>query len=365
MRKIFYLIIAIALLASGNEAFAQMNRKSIKKNNRRIATFRGRKAWFSKEKRYNSIGVSISALNYFGDLSPKPGKLSTDISFTKPAIAFSFTHRFGPRYSLTGSLMYGALKGSDAGSANENDPNNGVYRHIRNLSFRNRIKELSLVATIDLFENQSTYISRVKWTPYLFAGVAVFYNNPQAQVPDYHVDGVTKFDNAGQWVDLQPLGTEGQYSKLQPDDANAGIKPYHKIQPAIPFGIGARFRLNEVFDVSAEIGFRYTFTDYLDDVSKNYVDLGVFGNNELAKAMSYRSGELPAFNPVTGNDPLMQSYVGRDGATYNVRNGFGSEYHEAGTNKRGSGTNNRDYYMVTTIRVTYILGKTFHRAKFR
>jgi len=364
MKKIFFLTIAIALFVSGNEALAQMNRKSIKKNNRRIASFRGRKAWFSKEKRYNAIGISVSALNYFGDLSPKPGKLSTDISFTRPAIAISFTHRFGPRYSLTGSFMYGALRGADAESANETDAN-AYYRHTRNLSFRNRIKELSVVATIDLFENQSTYISRVKWTPYAFAGFAVFYNNPQAQVPEYHVDGVTKFDNAGEWVDLQPLGTEGQYSKLNPDDANAGIKPYHKIQPAIPFGVGARFRLNEVFDVSAELGFRYTFTDYLDDVSRSYVDLGVFGNNELAKAMSYRTGELPEYNPVTSTDPLMQPYVGRDGAAYNVRAGFGSEFHEAGTNQRGAGTKNKDYYMVTTIRVTYILGKTFHRAKFR
>lgn len=364
MKKIFYLTIAVLLLVSGNDVLAQMNRRSIKKNNRRIASFRGRKAWFSKEKRYNAIGVSISALNYFGDLSPKPGKLSTDISFTRPAIAFSFSHRFGPRYTLTGSFLYGALRGSDAESANENNAN-AYYRHTRNLSFRNRIKELSVVATIDLFENQSTYISRVKWTPYVFLGIAVFYNNPQGQVPEYHVDGVTKFDNAGQWVDLQPLGTEGQYSTLQPGDANYGIKPYHKIQPAIPFGVGARFRLNEVFDVSAEIGFRYTFTDYLDDVSKNYVDLGVFGNNELAKAMSYRTGELPQYNPVTSTDPLMQPYVGRDGVTYNVRAGYGSEYHEAGTNQRGAGPKNRDYYMVTTIRLTYILGKTFHRAKFR
>ncbi len=46
-------------------------------------------------------------------------------------------------------------------------------------------------------------------------------------------------------------------------------------------------------DLWADIGFRYTFTDYLDDVSENYVDLGVFDNN-LARAMSYRSNELPS-----------------------------------------------------------------------
>ena len=73
---------------------------------------------------------------------------------------------------------------------------------------------------------------------------------------------------------------------------NHGIKSYKKFQVAIPFGIGARFRLNEMLDLSAELGFRYLFTDYIDDVSKNYVDLGVFGNDELAKAMSYRTNEV-------------------------------------------------------------------------
>ena len=70
-------------------------------------------------------------------------------------------------------------------------------------------------------------------------------------------------------------------------------------------GIGARFRINEVLDFSAEIGFRYLFTDYIDDVSGNYVDLGVF-NTELAKAMSYRSSEVAT--PTA-------TYVGRDGNT--------------------------------------------------
>ena len=60
--------------------------------------------------------------------------------------------------------------------------------------------------------------------------------------------------NAGEWVDLQPLGTEGQHSDQQEGDANYGTKPYKRLQIAIPGGIGARFRLNEVFDISAEIG---------------------------------------------------------------------------------------------------------------
>jgi hypothetical protein len=178
-------------------------------------------------------------------------------------------------------------------------------------------------------------------------------HNPQAQVPAEDLDG-NPLPNAGEWVDLQPLGTEGQKSALDPTDANSGIKPYKKLQVAIPMGIGARFRLNEVFDFSFEIGFRYLFTDYLDDVSRNYVDLGVFGSNEVAKALSYRTNEVEGVIPTF-------TYIGRDGKSYDVLPGYG---HEFPSNKRGNSSDN-DMFMVTTLKLTYIVGKSFHRAKFR
>ncbi len=336
------------------DSIGQFNRKSIKKNNKRIASYTGKKR-FGKDHVYSGVGFSLNALNYYLDLSPLPSKFSTDISFTKPGIGISFFHRFGPRYTLVGQFMYGTLKGSDGESAKKSSSDVLNFRKERNLSFRNHIKEISVTAYFDLFENEGTYISRVKWTPYAFVGVAVFLHNPQAQAPTTYLDG-TADPNAGQWVNLQPLGTEGQHSTLQPGDANYGIKPYSLLQVAIPFGFGARFRMTEVLDLWADIGFRYTFTDYLDDVSKNYVDLGVF-KDPLAQAMSYRSSELP----VDSNFGYSSYTSTRDGKTYTTVNGYGSEYP---TNNRGSKKYN-DIYMVTSVKVTYILGATFHRAKFR
>lgn len=351
MRKLLYVSLAFFLLSLAFDSEAQINRKSIKKNNKRISSYRGRKSWFGKEKVYSMLGFSVNALNYYGDLSPRPGRFSTDISFTRPAVGLVFSHRFGPRYAITGSFMYGTLKGGDAQSADQGDLDNGIYRYQRNLSFRNRIKELSVVASLDLFENSATYISRAKWTPYVFLGVSALLHNPQALAPAQDLNG-NPLPEAGQWVDLQPLGTEGQKAGLLNTDANHGINTYKKLQLAIPMGLGARFRLNEVLDFSFEIGFRYLFTDYIDDVSRNYVDLGVFQNNELAKALSYRSSEIAV---------PTQSYVGRDGQTYDVVAGYGSEHPD---NIRGS-KNDRDIFMVTTFKLTYILGKSFHKAKFR
>ncbi len=354
MRKIAYFLIAFVLLAAfEHEAYGQMNRRSIKRNNKRIGSFKGRKSHFDKNKVYNALGVSLNAFNYYGDLSPSPKRISTDISLTRPAIGVSFTHRFGPRYQLVGSFMYGGIRGSDNDSADPEDTKNGIFRYNRNLSFRNRIKELSIVAQVDLFENQSTYISRVKWTPYIYAGLAVFHHNPQAQAPEFDAAG-NPTGKKGEWVDLQPLGTEGQNSDLDPSDVNYGLKPYKRIQFAIPFGFGARFRINEVMDLSGEFGFRYTFTDYLDDVSGNYVDLDVFGNDDLARAMSYRTNEVKGTPPPIGSG-------GADSGGYTVWPGYG---HEDKYSLRGN-SDNKDIYMVTSVRLTYILGKTFHRAKFR
>src|SRR5687768_15372169 len=119
MRRFFYLILTVGLLFCSVEGYSQLNRKAIKKNNRRISAFRGKKFHFGKEKRYNAIGISLNALNYYGDLAPRPNRFSTDISFTRPAIGLSFTHRFGPRYQLTGSFTYGTLRGDDKESADK------------------------------------------------------------------------------------------------------------------------------------------------------------------------------------------------------------------------------------------------------
>jgi len=341
------------ILSGVNLAFSQMDHRTIRKNNKRLMTYRGKKSNFSKEKKYFSAGFTLSALNYYGDLAPNPGRFSTDLSFTRPAIGFSLSHRMGPRYSLTAGFMYGTLKGSDFSSADPEDAQNGKYRYYRNLSFRNRIKEFSVVAVYDLFENQTTYMSRPNWTPFVFAGLAVFHHNPQALAPATGLNG-EPLAEAGEWVNLRPLGTEGQYAKLESTDQNYGIKPYNLIQLSIPMGVGVRFKLHDVVDFSAELGFRYLFTDYIDDVSRNYVDLGIL-DSELARALSYRGNELTI--PDVPRTPV----TARNGETYLLINGYGYEYR---SNNRGR-SENKDIFMVTTFRISYIVGKTMHRAKFR
>ena len=102
MRKLLVGCLLAVFMFTGNEALAQLDRNSVRKNNKRLLTYRGKKSNFSKEKRYFSLGLSVNALNYYGDLAPNPGRLSTDISFTRPAFVRSYTYRLGPMYSITG-----------------------------------------------------------------------------------------------------------------------------------------------------------------------------------------------------------------------------------------------------------------------
>ncbi len=355
MRKIIVgvLILFITTIVVDG-AYAQLNRKTIRKNNKRMSSFHGKKNNFDKNKKYNYIGLTLNSFNYFGDLSPLPKRISTDIGLTRPAIGVTFGHRFGPRYTVRGEFRYGTLRGSDFKSADPNDAN-AKFRYVRNLQFRNRIKELTVTAMFDLFKNASSYINRVPLTPYLFAGITAFHHNPQAFV------GNDRPSDAGSWIDLQPLGTEGQNLDLPADHPNAGQKPYSKLQIAIPFGIGARYKLNEVMDLSFEMGVRYLFTDYIDDVSGSYVESSLFENGSLAQYLSDRSSET---NDAVSGDTREGTVVGEVGGSLTPFSGYGGVTNPGQYNLRGN-SNDNDLYFVTTLRVSYVLGGSFRKAKFR
>jgi len=327
-----------------------------------MSNYRGKKNHFSKSFQYNVIGANINSINYFGDLAPKPSIISTNLGLTRPAIGLSYGHRFGPFYSLNADFRYGTINGDDFKSADPLDPS-AKFRYVRNLQFRNRIKEFSVVGTFDLYKNEYSYVVRKLFTPYAYIGVAMFHHNPQAKV-----NANSTLPEAGQWVDLRPLGTEGQYSNLPDTAVNFGIKPYSKIQVSIPFGIGVRFKLTDVFDLSIESGFRYLFTDYIDDVSGNYVDL-VHLNSDLARELSDRSRE--ATSAITGearNQEVINATVSTPQGIllpapggYETYGGYGREYKQ---NYRGF-SNNKDMLIVTTIKLTFVLEGSFQKAKFR
>ncbi len=362
MKKCRLLFILLALfIFTELDLFAQRRRQPNRNNrskNRRISNYRGATYGKAGQISYTSVFAAINSMNYFGDLAPKTSITSTDISFTRPGISIGIERKMLPRFSVRGTLLYGRLKGADFISADPNDIN-ARYRYVRNLQFRNDILEISAVGVLDLFESFGSFVTRPTISPYVFAGLGFIYHNPKGLVPETNVNNGGTIAQGGQWIALEPLGTEGQYS------IGSGVSTYSKVQIAIPVGIGVRYRVNQAIDLGFEIGYRHLFFDHLDDVGGNFIDLDLL-NSELAQVMSDRSRELTFAE--TGADRDLTNPSVDEIWTLNRRdsNGLIPGYGSSGeTNIRGDAKDN-DIYIVTSIRFTYILGGSlFGGAKYR
>jgi len=203
-------------------------------------------------------GVFAGKSWYQGDLQPKfmdTRQLGTSFGiFTR--------YNLSPYFAFKATFSKNEIKGSDS-YADRN-----VSNRIRNLNFRSDIVEASLTGEWHFGYNvRSGHIS----APYLYAGVGMFHFNPKTLYQ-------------GEWVALQPLGTEGQ---------NINSTNYKLYQWCLPFGFGFRVALSDRVALGAEAGARLTWTDYLDDVSSYYPDLpSLQQTDKLAYNLSFRSSEI-------------------------------------------------------------------------
>jgi hypothetical protein len=199
---------------------------------------------------------------YQGDLQGK--RIALDQS--KPAVGIGALYELSNKFLIRTGFTYGKVEGNDT----KNTTAKGI--EFRNLNFKSAITEMQLGLEYNLFK-----LSGKSLTPYFFAGIAVFHFNPYT------------FDSVGSKTFLSPLSTEGQGLASYPDS-----KPYKLTQLAIPFGGGIKVQLNDDWQVAVEVGLRKLFTDYLDDVSNNYVDNNILLAAKGAKAveLAYRGDEL-------------------------------------------------------------------------
>ena len=213
------------------------------------------------------FGVGLGAGHYFGDLNTR-----AKLNRPKMAATAFFRKNFGNYIAVRVGASFARLGYSDV----YNDHNEYMQR--RNLSFNSNIWELGLQGDFNFFRfmpGEPGY----NFTPYVTFGVGVFNYDPFAFLKD-------------EKYFLRPLNTEGQGNSLYPDR-----KPYGSMAFSIPFGAGVKYCVNNKFNIGFEIVHRVTGTDYLDDVSKTYVDPAVFpplpnGDPSPAFLLHDRSGEL-------------------------------------------------------------------------
>jgi len=208
------------------------------------------------------FGASTGIMNCLTDIGGKKGlgkKMIGDLNFGNTqfngSVYLMATYKEAVSLRLEGT--FGNIKSYDSILINEKSTTNGRYE--RNLNFRSKISEIALIAEIHpmfLFVDWSLRDDQdpPRISPYIAAGIGFFSFNPQAK------------SRRGEWVDLQPLSTEGQGLPEYPER-----KTYKLSQTNIPLGIGVRYELSSRFNLRAELLHRILHTDYLDDVSTNYV----------------------------------------------------------------------------------------------
>lgn len=263
------------------------------------------------------FGAGLGAANYLGEMggNEKPRRdfiLDLKFSQTRWVVNGFARYKLYPSVSIKAELVYARIQGADNLSTNPG-------RVGRNLSFTNDLIELNVTGEFFFYEINDlgrSYRYRNDFRCYAFAGAGGLYSNP-------------KTEYNGSVVKLQPLHTEG-------------VK-YSRFQFVVPTGIGFYFTMSKVHRITYELGYRTTFTDYLDDVSTVYADPSTLGGNPVAIAVANRNPEL-IYNPDVDNIPPKENYVPGQ--------------------KRGDPTHN-DSYMFTTVSYSYALrGKSrFSKSK--
>lgn len=238
------------------------------------------------------IGVTVGGMSYLGELNDQS-------MFGHVSLGYGglFRYNIDDRWSVMVSGNYGHV---EAGNPRGEAGLNGDVDPMRNLSFLSYIAEGSARLEFNFF-NFGTAGTQYHWTPYIFGGLGFFTFNPTTLYTD-------PISGNQQWVDLQPLGTEGQGTPEYPDRTK-----YTLIQVMMPFGIGFKAKPNKLLAFSIEYGFRKTWTDYLDDVSLTYVGadlLNQYHSDGMAANLADRSTErVNAPGIKRGDDSLNDWYA--------------------------------------------------------
>ncbi len=218
------------------------------------------------------FSARLGIATYNGDL--KANSLSLSQS--------RFMGSLGVRYDLTEHLAVRSYLSLGGLKADDKKGTDGMK--LRNLNFKTGLFEWETGLHYSILNLNYHW-----WTPYVAVGIGLFHFNPKTT------------DENGNEVELQPLATEGQ-------GIVNGVKSYKLTQLNIPLAIGVERMLNEDMRVGLEIGYRKTFTDYLDDASTTYIDPALFYNYlppvqaAIAQQLYFRRNELnPAdVQPIPG-----------------------------------------------------------------
>ncbi|MEY3541476.1 MAG: hypothetical protein RLZZ204_288 [Bacteroidota bacterium] len=202
------------------------------------------------------LGVSFGTGHYFGDMN------RSRVNRPKPAVGLFFRKQFGSYVAVRANAHFAKLGYADK-------YNTTPFERQRNLSFNTNIAEFSLQGDFNFFK----YIPGspdYRFTPYVTFGVGVFSFDPYAYIPgdeDPH--------------DLNRRMTEGQATQ------------YAQNAFSFPVGMGVKYNFYRNLNIGFEVAYRFTNTDYIDDVSTTYAGANMFTPGTPGYILQDRSLTLP------------------------------------------------------------------------
>ena len=247
-------------------------------------------------------GISLNAMNCLTDMGGKKGigtKFLKDLNIGKTHVSggvfFSVAYKNTVSLRLEGT--FGQISGNDNVLVGITDI--AKERFNRNLNFRSYITDVTAMLEIHPMYIFIDWLAKEttppRTSPYIVGGIGYFSFNPQ-----------TKQGN--RYIDLQPLSTEGQGFAEYPDR-----KVYKLNQINIPLGGGVKYELSPLINLRAELVYRTTFTDYLDDLSTTYIDPALFDKY-------FGAGSPKAITARALYDQQLVKIAGVDGRRGNPKN---------------------------------------------
>ncbi|MDQ7948807.1 MAG: DUF6089 family protein [Pedobacter sp.] len=202
------------------------------------------------------IGGHLGGAAYMGDLN-----LYNPIKVSGIAGGAFVKLNFNPHLGLGFHYNFGQIEADDAKSS---------YQQLRdrNLSFRSPLHEISLLLDFNLFDLYA-FNRKTRFTPFIFTGIGEVIFDPK-----------TTYGNND--YKLKQFVTEGQAS------------PYKGYALVIPYGVGLKYKLRSSWTLTAQLGYRTAFTDFLDDVSGVYAPTTAFAASPdpaTSAILADRSGE--------------------------------------------------------------------------
>lgn len=270
-----------------------------------------------RDAKYYAFGAQLIGSYFWGDIY-------SNVKTVRSGAGLQYQHKINGNSSLTADLNYIRLAADD-GEANIKNPKY-TKQYIRNLHMRNDVIEFAIHGRYELLPCMDYFSKRKKMNAFGTIGLGILYTNPQAK------------DSSGNWRNLRHIHTEN--------------RSYGAFTAYVPVSVGLQFKLTAHLDLELELGYRFTFTDYLDDAKGKYVDPSTLQSAD-AKYFSNRSAE--EYRSVTG-DYRKLDYV-RNELGYPVLttpDGYSYVASTAPGQQRGTRFG-LDGYFVGMVRIVYII----------